>query len=245
MHNIPKLVHISWRDKDIANNASPLILNGLANFIALNPNWTVEISTDSEIDLYLQTQLSYSDYQLIKNCHIVAKSDIWRLLKLYIQGGLYMDIDRFCNKTLDDIISHGTKCLLPIMLDYDFSQDFMLSEPANPIYLTALQMNLQRRRQGHDNTYFLGAQTYMHAVTQEVCGEIIDTNPGTEVFAQIRAQLRSMSFIQTYTESPPWNTVIYQHDADTWRGSKDCMDWEQLKRSLYAQYGISHWTGTW
>jgi mannosyltransferase OCH1-like enzyme len=244
MHNIPRQVHVCWHDKNIVNNTSPLVLNGIRNLIDLNPTWTITIHNDNDIDLYLKQELENSDYDLVKDSHIVARSDVWRLLKLYREGGLYVDIDRFCNKNLDVVIGEK-KCILPIMNDYDFSQDFMASEPQNPIYLTALIMNLERRRQGHTNTYFLGAQTYMHAVTKEVCGEIINTDPGSEVFAEIRQQLAMMNFIGTSTELPPWHTVIYEHVQETWRGSSDCMDWEQLKRNLYADYNVKHWTGEW
>ena len=137
---IPKVVHIAWPDKEVIHNQSPIILNGLRNLIDLNPAWNVIIYDDNEIDTYLKNNLDISDYELIKDKHIVEKSDLWRLIKLYYDGGLYVDIDRFCNVKLSDIIDEDTRCVLPICVDWDFSQDFMLTIPNNPIMSRTIEM---------------------------------------------------------------------------------------------------------
>jgi len=95
--SIPKIAHIAWKTKDVVNSQSPLILNGLRNLIDLNPDWNVIIYDDHDIDEYLKSVLNKRDYNLIKDLHVVVKSDLWRQFKLYNEGGLYMDIDRFCN----------------------------------------------------------------------------------------------------------------------------------------------------
>ena len=246
MNKIPKIAHLCWKRRDVVDNQSPLILNGIRNLIDLNPDWEVTIHEDLDVDEYLRSKLDAADYDLIKDRHIVEKSDLWRLIKLYYEGGLYMDIDRFCNCNLSNLLEPGITCVLPTSLDYDFSQDFMLSAPGNPLYLETINLNLSRRREGWKNVYFLGAQTYMHAITKLVCGQVIDTNPGLDTFNKIRQDLRNFPFIKTYRESPPFDTVIYKHDNNIWRGG-DASDinWESLKRSLYGQYDIKHWTGEW
>ena len=52
--NIPKVVHVCWKNKDVVNSKSPLILNGLRNIIDMNPDWNVVIYDDSEIEYYLK-----------------------------------------------------------------------------------------------------------------------------------------------------------------------------------------------
>ena len=55
---------------------------------------------------------------------------------MYYEGGIYTDIDRYCNISFDEII--GTcppkKCILPTYLDQDFSQDLLISCKNNPIF---------------------------------------------------------------------------------------------------------------
>ena len=244
---IPKVVHIAWPDKEVGNNQSPIILNGLRNLIDLNPDWNVIIYDDDEIDTYLKNNLDASDYELVKDIHIVEKSDLWRLIKLYYEGGLYVDIDRFCNVKLSDIIDEDTRCLLPICLDWDFSQDFMLTIPNSPIMSRTIEMILSRRKAGYTNTFLLGPQTYMHAITLTLFGEIINTNPGKEKFDEVRKAVAECGLnIKTYNESPPYDTVIYKHDKDKFKqGNSMLTDWEELKKEFYASYKLKHWTGEW
>ena len=233
---IPKIVHISWRDKSIINDRkSPLLNNGLHNIISMNPDWQVVVSDDQDIDQYLKSNLDPIDYQLVKQNQFVAQCDLWRLIKLYQEGGLYIDIDRFYNIPMSSIIDSDTRCLLPTNGDYDFSQDLMCSAPENPIFLRAIELNLARRRQGQNRTYYLGPQTYMHAVTELVVGQQIDTNPGKEIFDLIRQELSKFNFIRSYREVFPADTIVY-------RGDLNAAQLEQFKKQFYQKYQVVHWT---
>ena len=230
---------MTWKTKDLLNSESPIVLYGMRKLVDLNPDWKVTVYDDNEVDDYLKANLNYSDYELIQDAHIVVKSDLWRLIKIYYEGGLYIDIDRFCNISLSEIItSDEIKWVLPTSLDFDFSHDFMLSAPQNPAYFEAIQMYLQRRREGHREVYFLGPQTYMHAVTKTIFGEIINTDPGIEKFTEMRKKLESIPFIKTFREEPPHNTILYKDDSKS-------LDYETLKRSLYSDFKLKHWTGEW
>lgn len=243
MNTIPKIVHIAWNDKTVVTHTSPLILNGLRNLVLLNPNWCIEINDDNDIDSYLQQNLDANDYKLVKNKHIVEKSDLWRLFKLHTQGGLYVDIDRYCNISLDSLLNNDIKMFLPTCLDMDFSQDIMFSAPGNPIFLEGINLILERRRAGYDQTYLLGPQTYMHAITKCLLGEIIDVNPGIEIFTEIRKALDSYKFIKTYREEPPYDTLIYKYDPKKFDlGSSIPMSWADYKRQFYRESGVKHWT---
>ena len=129
---IPKTVHMSWKDKSIFESTNPLVVEGVKRVIELNPNWQVTIYDDAEVDDYLKEQLEPQHYELIQDKHIVQKTDLWRLVKLFIEGGVYMDIDRFCNTSFDSLLEEGDKWVLPICRNYAFSHDFMMTAPENP-----------------------------------------------------------------------------------------------------------------
>lgn len=233
---IPKIVHMSWKDKSVVDSQSPIIVNGLRNLIDLNPDWDVQISTDNEVDSYLQNFLSPDDYALVHDIGVVPQTDIWRLLKLYKEGGVYVDIDRLCNKPL--CVSKEVKWVLPTCGDTDFSHDFMMTAPQNPAILSTIRLYFDRRRQGNKDVYFLGPVTYMHGVTLALTGEMVNSNPGKEKFEEIRRKIAEMPFIQTYRETLPSDSVIYCGDT-SWS------DWEVMKRKFYSESGIKHWTGEW
>lgn len=235
--SIPKIAHITWKTKDVVNSQSSLILNGLRNLIDLNPDWNVIVYDDHDIDEYLKSVLNKRDYNLIKDLHVVVKSDLWRQFKLYNEGGLYMDIDRFCNIPLSEIITDDIKCVLPTCLEWDFSHDIILTEPNNPIQSQTIELIMQRRYEGHTNVFFLGPQTYMNAITKVLFGEMIHTDPGVEKFAEMRKAMEKIPFIKTYREHPPHNTIIYR--------SNDKLDWEKLKKDFYAEANVKHWSGDW
>jgi hypothetical protein len=235
--SIPKIAHITWKTKDVVNSQSPLILNGLRNLIDLNPDWNVIVYDDHDIDEYLKSVLNKRDYNLIKDLHVVVKSDLWRQFKLYNEGGLYMDIDRFCNIPLSEILEDGIRCVLPTCLEWDFSHDIILTEPNNPIQAQTIELIMQRRYEGHTNVFFLGPQTYMNAITKVLFGEMIHTDPGVKKFAEMREAMEKIPFIKTYREHPPHDTIIYR--------SNDKLDWEKLKKDFYAESNIKHWSGDW
>ena len=235
---INKKVWVSWPDKDVVNSDHPMIKKGLARLIEINPDWEVIVHTDDEVDQYLLENMDGSLYDMIKDVGIVDKVDVWRLLKLYREGGVYVDVDRWCNKKLSDLIDEDTICVLLTNGDSDFSHDMMISAMGNPILEAALEMYFERRRHGHTGTYFLGAQTYMHAITSMLFGEPVNTNPPEGVMSQMRDLINTIPNFKCIKEELPNNTFIYEGD-----GTQD--EWESMKRSLYSVYGLKHWTGEW
>lgn len=234
---IPKIVHTTWINTDVLTSNHPMAVKGIQSLISLNPDWDVRLYPNEDIDTYLQTTMESSDYQLIRDFHVVQKSDIWRLFKLYYEGGMYIDIDRFVNKKLNDVISPHVKCVFCTCEDNDFSQDIMITAPGNPIFATAILLYITRIRLGIKNTYFLGPQTYMHAITGSI-GQVYNTNPGKGTMNSVRAKLNELGFAQTFREQLPNNTFVYS-------GNETLNQWEQTKRTFYKEFNLKHWTGEW
>jgi hypothetical protein len=233
-------MHITWKTKDILNIEHIFAKNCIQNVVKLSPTWKPIISDDHDIEQYLKENLSKSDYQLLKERPIVEKTDVWRLLKLYIEGGLYIDIDRLCNMALDDILTDDIKCILPVCGEHNFSHDFMCSAPGNPIFLETLNLNLERRHSGHTSIYLLGPQTYFHGATKVILGKLVDVNPPLELYQELMQVLANIPFVMTYKELPPYNTITYQP-----KKSQIKFDHETMKRDFYAKCKLQHWTGDW
>jgi mannosyltransferase OCH1-like enzyme len=235
---IPKIIHIAWKTKNILDSDSIFIKNCIGNLVSLADQWDTIIYDDNDIDQYLKENLDRSDYQLLKPKHIIEKSDVWRLIKMYKEGGLYVDIDRLCNIPLDIIAGEDIKVVLPTCKDLDFSQDFMMSESNNPIFIETLKLNLERRHSGCDNVYYLGAQTYLHGIMMSTMGKIVEQNEMNII--QMREKFEMIDFVRTYREDPPYDTIIYRPQL-----SKVSFDHETEKRKFYTENNIKHWTGDW
>lgn len=240
MSLIPKLIHVTWKHKDFLSNNSVFIQNTVLRLKDLSPSWHLCVNDDDDVELYLEQNLDSRDYDRLKSRPIIEKIDVWRLIKLYNEGGVYVDIDRLCNLSLDAIIDDTTKLVLPTCLDHDFSHDFMMSAEKNPIYSYTLDLNLRRRADGATDIYFLGPRTYMHGVTAVMFGEMIDSAPGPGLFEQMRTALYHNNFTKTYRELPPFHTIIY-------RPSRNQIDFDYglEKQRFYNQHNINHWTNVW
>jgi len=237
MMSIPKKAHLVWNHKNVINSNHPLITNGLHKLISLNPDWDVTIYTPDEIENNLKQYLPKEDYELIKNRQFVSKIDLWRLFKLYLEGGFYLDLDRPYNIPLSEVIDENITWVCPTSKDYDITCDFLLSAPNNPVFLTGIEMYLSRLKEGHTGQYFLGPQTYMHAVTYNLLGEIVNTNPGADTMDRIRNKISELPFAKTYREIPPNDTIVYKGNIGD--------ELEVQKRDFYAKEGVKHWTGEW
>lgn len=235
---IPKIIHIAWKTKNILDSDSIFMKNCIGNLVSLADRWDTIIYDDNDIDQYLKENLDRSDYQLLKPKHIIEKSDVWRLIKMYNEGGVYVDIDRLCNIPLDIIAADNIQVALPTCMDLDFSQDFMMSAPKNPIFMETLKLNLERRYSGCDSVYYLGAQTYLHGIMISCFGKIIEQTENNII--KMREEFQMTNFILTYRENPPYDTIIYRPQI-----SKVSFDHETEKRKFYAENNIKHWTGDW
>lgn len=233
---IPKTVHMTWVSADICDDQNPMILNGLRNTIDMNPDWRVVIYTDHEVNAYLRANLSDQDWQLIEGRPFVERSDVWRLFVMRNLGGIYLDLDRLVNRPWADIIHPHTECFLPTIGDYDFSHDIMISVPGYPLWQTVIDLNLSRRRSGADNIYYLGPQTFMNAVSKFLIGQSLEPDPGRLQFQRLRQAIMARPELQTYKEDNPDYTVVYQHDASSYRSGDG-----GSKQDFYRRHRVRHW----
>lgn len=229
--NIEKKIHISWKNKDIINKNYSIIQNGILQLKLLNPDYEFNIYDDDDIDKYIQSNISPADYNLIKNKKIVEKTDLWRLLIIYNEGGIYCDIDRFCNIPLSNVITENIKCILPMYYDDDFSQDIIISCSQNIIHKKAIELNLERRRNKVTDLYYLGPTTYMHAVTEVLLGKQLNRKPSMDNVILLRKLIDNCKYLKTYRETPFFNTILYQ-------GKSLQMD----KNIMYKNENVKHWS---
>lgn len=238
MGAIERVIHLTWKDPNVTELPLKLVQSGLAALKRLNPTYEFRMHSDEQVEAYLRDKLSVEDYECIADRHIVEKVDLWRLLKIYHEGGVYCDIDRLVNIPLDAFLKPHHKFALPFYLDSDFSQDVMISASGNPIHKRAIELNLERRRAGETNLYMLGPITYFHAATECLLGYQLDRSPPAEEMHKLKAALEAMGeCVHTEREEPPFQTMLFKGPA--------IMDYEDAKMELYRRCGLRHWSGAW
>ena len=239
---IPKVIHLSWIDKSILfTSNNPLAINGVQNMKRINPEYKIEVSDDNDVDDYIQSCISNDDWLLLKDRHIVEKVDLWRLLKIYYEGGIYCDIDRLCNIPFKDIIKDSDVCILPTYFEIDFSQDIMISEKGQQIHKKAIELNLSRRQTGCDDVLTLGPITYFHAITHTLYGKQMERQPHPVLWERIISAVNQTSGYRTFKERVVGSvigqtTIIYKYDESYIPGNKG------TREDLYKESKTVHWT---
>lgn len=100
-NKIPKKIHLTFLNKE---EVFPKIFDScLERIRTFHPDW--EVILYSEIDAMEILSCYFPQLTSIYNSynHVVQKSDLLRILLVYLFGGFYMDLDMFCLKKLDEL----------------------------------------------------------------------------------------------------------------------------------------------
>lgn len=121
-YNISKIIFQTWKTY-INQSITPILYNTVKSWSTYNNHYLHLIYTDDAIEQYIRKHMLYNQQNdrlynyitTIQECYnklqlIVQKIDLWRLLIIYEYGGLYVDIDVYCNKPIIEwnILSNAT-----------------------------------------------------------------------------------------------------------------------------------------
>lgn len=233
---IPKKIHLSWKNKNVLDSNYSLIKNGAKNLELLNPGWDIMVYDNEDINRLLRDSIGKDNWALIKDKKITEKTDLWRLIKTYQEGGMYIDIDRYVDTPISEIMNAYTSMVLPTFQDIDFSQDFILTCPKNPIIGRAIVNNLKYRKQGKP-LFFVAVQSYMHSVSETLTGSKIDRGDNEKYFNEVRRGVKKCEYLETYKETGPSDHILYRNLDNTF----DMNIFEKDKADFYNEENVVHW----
>ena len=143
---IPKVIHVLWSGPDLLGRELrevPMVKYGIAQLKSMNPDWEFKVYSEADMDAFMKSKLPPHDWEMYEGAPLVAKGDLWRILKMYYEGGLYMDVDRMYNIPLSKLIkSTTTKLMLPTAGDMTFTTDFFCTSPGNVLFKRAYEIFL-------------------------------------------------------------------------------------------------------
>jgi mannosyltransferase OCH1-like enzyme len=98
---IPKHIYQTWKTHDLP----PGINQVIQRFMLLNPGWCHHLYNDKEIAEFTRVNFPGRVYEAFQSLAIgAARADLWRYCVLYINGGVYLDIDADITAPLDRLI---------------------------------------------------------------------------------------------------------------------------------------------
>jgi len=126
---IPKIINMSYK-----KNPPSYVFE---NWKRLNPDYKIDFSLDDDCVNFLR--YNFNDHFANLFEHIdngPYKCDFWRLCKLYIDGGVYADIDLVPFCSIDEIIKEGHDFYSCVAVDnLSIFQAIIITIPKNPIIL--------------------------------------------------------------------------------------------------------------
>lgn len=234
---IPKKIHLSWKDKNILDSNYQLIKKGVKNLETLNPDWDIKVYDDEDINRTLRDSIGLENWNLIKDRKITEKTDLWRLIKIYKEGGLYVDIDRYIDTPIDNFIDKNTSLVLPICNNIDFSQDFILSHTKSEILGKAISNNIKYRKLGK-SLFFLAVNSYMHSVSEVIGGKKIErSKTNKNYFENLTTEIEKSKHIKTYLETGAHNHILFRNKKNDFK----LEDFKKDKADFYNAYHVKHW----
>jgi len=165
-----RTVHQTWKSRML----SSVHAGHIDQIIQRNPNWTFKFYDDHDMETFIETEFGGTDlaafFRNLQNGQ--AKADIWRLAKLYQDGGLYLDIDSNVNEALEDIFDCSGEHL---SFESNSVSSYLIKgiHPGDSFFL----QNMKRVKEelGHDQVlvnwamYFPAKHEFLYDCLNEFC----------------------------------------------------------------------------
>lgn len=147
MSLIPKKIVQSWKTKDKLK-LSPEMINAVNSITKSNPEYQYELSDDNDCRNFILENFGEVYAKAFDDLIPGAfKSDFWRYGKLYIEGGVYMDIDFTELVPLRNIIKPNDTFVSVVDIKEiknrppcNIYQAFMACVPRHPLMLKAFEL---------------------------------------------------------------------------------------------------------
>lgn len=100
---LPKIIHNMWLDDNNRKMPDKYLVN-LKTFKESNPDWKTMFWDNNKIDELLLSHFSNYREKFWKLKRTIIKCDVARFMVLYIHGGIYIDLDFYCLKSLNELL---------------------------------------------------------------------------------------------------------------------------------------------
>ena len=139
---IPLKFYQTWKTKELSTEFQSIV----DTWKIQNPHYTYHLFDDTEAGQFIKYNFDKEVYDAFNKLKIGAfKADLFRYCVLYINGGVYADIDTICMNNLDLFLKNNIEFATPIDFNthpiwgkYNLFNAFMASIPRHPILLDCI-----------------------------------------------------------------------------------------------------------
>lgn len=134
--SIPREIFQTWKTRDVPEHwkeSQISIINHL-------PGWKYTLFTDEDNRKFVETHFPdfLSTYDAFP--YNIQRADAIRYMYLYMNGGVYMDLDIALQKPIDELLGDEDFYLVPSgNVSSSFTNSFMISKPKVPFWLDVIE----------------------------------------------------------------------------------------------------------
>ncbi len=236
---VPKIVHQTWKNKEPHSALRACV----ESFQFMNPDWDVRYYTDDECLAWIKLHCSELMESYLSFPIGIHRADLFRILVLYFEGGVYADLDVECIRPLDELISRlDIEKSVYLTRDHPvherihfggrpmYMNDFMIAEPHDPLIEEILKWMLR-----------------CPPTNSSSANAVMDTGPG--VMSSVIEMLGGPEQFSTLQVMPtPWIHPLPDmnckfHESQFYQNSIASRDW--LNREVFVvHYWFHTWVGT-
>jgi len=119
MAKIPKKIWLTYKTKELQGRAKECY----ESWKTMNPDYEVTLMDDDEIDSFIKDNFPESHYRAFKIVPLgVMRADFWRYCIIYVEGGIYSDVDCYCKKPFEQLLNRYPEA--EMILDQENTSDY-------------------------------------------------------------------------------------------------------------------------
>lgn len=126
---IPKIIHQQYKTKDSIPERWNVTHSSV---LRLHPDWQVILWTDEELREFIATEYTWFLPTYDNYPYWIQRVDAVRYFLIYHFGGIYMDLDIGCTKSMDPLLYYDA--VLARTEPFGFSNDFMAATKHHPLF---------------------------------------------------------------------------------------------------------------
>lgn len=130
---IPRIIHQTWKDRAVPDR----FRDAQESWRRHHPEWEYRFWTDDDLDDLVRTRAPELQDLYRAYPENIQRVDAARYVMLREFGGMYADLDLECLRPVDELTE--ARVVLPRTTPFGVSNQFMLSEPAHPLFQHAIE----------------------------------------------------------------------------------------------------------
>jgi mannosyltransferase OCH1-like enzyme len=229
-NHIPLKIWQTYKDRSALQLAGAYI----ESWQKLNPEFQYSFLVDEEIDAFMQKHFDSTTTEVFRALPFgVMRADMWRYAVLFIEGGVYADLDAECVIPIRNWPFAKNKLVTGLENKVHFCNWSLASNAGNPVLAQVLDLIVERWHvkpklgYTHLTHYLTGPGVWTAAVAKYFGAENLSA-------ADLYQTFKDDSCSTVLLDQPAFTETLVKHHYGSlqWQDSKDYVSWTKQSHSL-------------